>query len=220
MKTISTQLELKKIDPERGTFEGYGSTFEGSPDAYGDVIERGAFSKSLDSWRAKDRLPALLWQHNMREPIGKWLDMREDDHGLYVRGQILVNAGELERRAFEHLKAGSVSGLSIGFNVPSGGQSFDAKTGINRLKQIELHEISIVTAPANDAARIDVVKSAIAGGRREVERLLRDAGFSKSQSRALLAEGFAGLQPDDAEPEIDLDAVAVAMKQISARLRA
>ena len=83
--------------------------------------------------------------------------MREDDHGLFVRGQILVNAGDLERRAFEHLKAGSVSGLSIGFTLPAGGASFDSKTSTNRLKEIDLHEISIVTLPANADARVDAV---------------------------------------------------------------
>lgn len=218
MKTISTLLELKKLDPERGTFEGYGSTFGGGPDSYGDVIERGAFSKSLAAWKEKDRLPALLWMHQQENPIGKWLEMREDSHGLFVRGQILVNAGELERRAFKHLKAGSVSGLSIGFTLPPSGSRFDAKTGTNRLTEIDLREISIVTAPANDAARVEVVKSAIAGGRREVERLLRDAGFSKSQSRALLAEGFAGLQRPDDEA-VDLNAVNAALKQLGALLR-
>ncbi len=216
MKTFSTQLELKKLDPERGTFEGYGSTFNGPPDSYGDVIERGAFSKSLAAWKQKDRLPALLWMHQMANPIGKWLEMREDDFGLWVRGQILVSAGELERRAFEHLKAGSVSGLSIGFTLPAGGASFDAKAGTNRLKQIDLHEVSIVTIPANDAARIDAVKCSP----RDFERQLRDVlGLSKTQARALMRNGFAGLQPD-AEPEIDLDAVAAALKQVSARLRA
>ena len=215
MKTISTQLELKKLDPDRGTFEGYGSTFGGPPDSYGDVIERGAYSKSLAQWAAKSRLPALLWQHRQSDPIGKWLEMREDDHGLYVRGQILVTAGELERRAFEHLRAGSVSGLSIGFTLPPGGASFDSKTQTNRLKQIELVEISIVSTPANDAARVDAVKCSP----RDFERQLRDVlGLSKSQARSLMSDGFPGLQPD-AEPEIDLDAVAAALKQVNTRLR-
>ena len=145
--------------------------------------------------------------------------MVEDDRGLYVEGRILVEAGELERRAYEHLKAGSVSGLSIGYSIPAGGQHYDSAVKANKLTALSLHEISVVTMPANPDAQVDVVKAAIAGGRREVERILRDAGFSKSQARALLADGFAGLQPD-AEPEVDLDVVAKQLADLNAKLRA
>jgi hypothetical protein len=56
-----------------GLFAGYGSTFGGEPDSYGDVIAPGAFSDSLKRYATSNAMPALLWAHDPSEPIGKWL---------------------------------------------------------------------------------------------------------------------------------------------------
>jgi len=67
----------------------------GVVDSYSDVVVRGAFTSSLSRWKEKGRLPAMLWQHQMSEPIGIYTEMREDDVGLYVKGRLLIEADPL-----------------------------------------------------------------------------------------------------------------------------
>lgn len=110
---LDIPLKLKSVS-DSGEFEGYGSVF-GVKDSYDDVVVPGAFSKSLQSWREKNALPAMLWQHQMDEPIGVYTEMKEDDVGLYVKGRLLIDDDPLSKRAYAHMKAGSLTGLSIGY---------------------------------------------------------------------------------------------------------
>lgn len=87
-RRIDVPLEVKSVN-DAGEFEGYGSVF-GVKDSHGDIVIPGAFTKSLTNWSQKGRLPAMLWQHNMREPIGVYKEMREDDRGLFVKGRLLI----------------------------------------------------------------------------------------------------------------------------------
>lgn len=197
-KHLARPFKIKSLEAD-GTFTGYGSVF-GVTDSYGDVVEKGAFVGSLEAWATKGRLPALLWQHDQHEPIGVYTKMVEDDHGLYVEGRLLVDDDPLAKRAYAHLKAGSVSGLSIGFSIPKGGGEWDSKSETYRLKQVELWEVSLVTFPANESAQVGAVKSAIESPR-EFERFLRDAGLSRTQAKALMAGGYKALEPRDADGE-------------------
>ena len=96
------------------------------------------------------------------------------------------------------MKAGALDGLSIGFHTVTAVR--DAGTGIRRLLEIDLWEISIVTFPMQPGARVAMVKAATLPTARELERwLLRDAGFSRHQARALIAGGYkAARAPRDA----------------------
>lgn len=86
---LDVPLKLKSVS-ETGEFEGYGSVF-GVKDSYGDIVVPGAFTKSLQTWKEKGRMPALLWQHQTAEPIGVYTEMKEDDVGLYVKGRLLID---------------------------------------------------------------------------------------------------------------------------------
>lgn len=201
MKTkqrLDMPLTVKSVS-DTGEFEGYGSVF-GVEDSYGDVVVRGAFSASLERWAAKGRLPALLWQHNMSEPIGVYTEMREDDTGLYVKGRLLIDADPLAKRAHGHMKAGSLSGLSIGYMLDD--YEYDKEKGIWILKAIDLWEVSLVTFPANDEARISDVKSLLERGETpppsKVEKALREVGFSGTQAKAFMAKGYSAITPREA----------------------
>lgn len=191
-KRIARPFEIKSIS-EEGEFSGYGSVF-GVKDSYGDIVIKGAFAKNLEEWKAKGKLPKMLWQHRASEPIGVWTKMQEDDHGLYVEGRILLSAGDLEKRAHAHLKAGSVDAMSIGYSIAPGGYEYDKGTDAFWLKQIDLWEVSLVTFPANPDAEVESVKAAIEGGPKEFERFLRDAGLSRSQAKGLMARGYEELR--------------------------
>lgn len=197
--TLHAPLQIKSIE-DSGEFSGYGSVF-GVTDSYGDVVVRGAFSQSLADWADKKRMPAMLWQHDTREPVGVYKIMREDAEGLYVEGRLLVDDDPLARRAHAHMKAGSLSGLSIGYSIPEGGMRYDSDNSVFLLEKIDLWEVSLVTFPANDEARVQQVKSTLRHGQiptiREVEHCLRDVGFSARQAKALLADGYSGIDPRD-----------------------
>ena len=190
---LDIPLKLKSVS-DSGEFEGYGSVF-GVKDSYDDVVVPGAFSKSLQSWREKNALTAMLWQHQMNEPIGVYTEMKEDEHGLYVKGRLLIDDDPLAKRAYAHAKAGSLGGLSIGYILKD--WEYDSAKGVYLLKEIDLWEVSLVTMPANDEARISDVKSMLQKGETpsptKVERALRDVGFSRSQAKAFMSKGYGAI---------------------------
>lgn len=199
---LDIPLKIKSVS-ESGEFEGYGSVF-GVEDSYSDVVVKGAFQKSLALWAEKGRLPSMLWQHKMSEPIGIYTEMKEDDHGLYVKGRLLIDGDDLAKRAHAHAKAGSLGGLSIGFILKD--WEYDSQKGVYLLKEIDLWEVSLVTMPANDEARISEVKSMLEKGETpspsKIERALRDVGFSRSQAKTFMSKGYSAIDAQrDAESQ-------------------
>ena len=134
-------LKIKSMDDGTGEFEGYGSTFGGEPDSYGDVIVKGAYSETLKVHAAKGTMPKMFWQHDAGEVIGKWLSAEEDDHGLLMRGKLNMGV-QRGREAHALLKAGDIDGLSIGYSIK--GYEADEDTGVWYLKELDLFEVSVV----------------------------------------------------------------------------
>ena len=213
---LDVPLTIKSVS-DSGEFEGYGSVF-GVVDSYSDVVVRGAFSASLARWKEKGRLPAMLWQHQMSEPIGIYTEMREDDVGLYVKGKLLIESDPLAKRAHGHMRAGSLTGLSIGYLLDDDGYEYDKEKGIWILKGIDLWEVSPVTFPANDEARITDVKSLLARGETpppsKVERALREVGFSGSQAKAFMAKGYGAVSPREADADDALQSLKSLLTRI------
>ena len=204
---LDVPLKLKSVS-ETGEFEGYGSVF-GVKDSYGDIVVPGAFTKSLQTWKEKGRMPALLWQHQTAEPIGVYTEMKEDDVGLYVKGRLLIDDDPLAKRAHGHMKAGSITGLSIGYWLND--WEYDKTKEAFLLKEIDLWEVSPVTFPSNDEARISDVKSMLARGetpsQKCIERVLRDVGLSRSQAKAFMAGGYSAISQRDADVTAGLNAL-------------
>lgn len=164
-------LEIKALT-EEGSLAGYGAIFD-NVDYQNDRIERGAFAKSLEHHKAHRSMPAMLWQHDEFQPIGKWTDMKEDNKGLYCEGRLNLNVLR-GREAYEHVKAGDIAGLSIGY-VP-GEVAYDTVKQARILKSFKvLGEVSLVTMGANPEANIESIKSAIADMRLEEEGMAEKA---------------------------------------------
>ncbi|WP_262620805.1 HK97 family phage prohead protease [Agrobacterium pusense] len=191
MKFGTACLNIKDMK-ESGEIEGYGSTFGGEPDSYGDVIAPGAYSDSLAAHKSAGTMPKMFWQHDSREPIGKWFEAKEDGKGLFLRGKLNMGV-QRAREAYELLKERDIDGLSIGYRIKE--YSVDTDTGVWTLEKIDLREVSIVSIGANDNATIASVKAAKAahelsdrlkaGDRlteREFETWLKGLGFSNSQA--------------------------------------
>ena len=127
--------------------EGYASRF-GLRDLNDDVVVAGAFRETLVSTGVKG--VRMLYQHQVKSPVGVWDELREDAIGLYVRGRILDLNAEA-RMVGSLVKAGVVDGLSIGFRAV---KSRKDSGSLRVLTAVELWEISIVTFPMLPSARI------------------------------------------------------------------
>lgn len=176
---LDLAFEIKSVKDD-GTFTGYGSVF-GVVDSYQEIVAPGAFTESLQS-----RMPSLLWQHRSGEPIGVWPVVKEDNIGLQVEGKLALKTSR-GAEAYELLKMGAISGLSIGFMTRE--DSYDKLTGIRTLKKVDLWEVSLVTFPANDSARVSQVKSieSIQTYAAAEAHLRESGGFSKREAVALVA---------------------------------
>jgi len=177
-------LELKAYhddddDENKGMFEGYASVF-GNKDLGNDVVVNGAFRKSL---RAKGaRKIKMLFQHDTKEPIGVYTQIKEDGNGLYVKGQLAMNT-QKGREVYELMKMGAIDGLSVGYRVDAKGSHYDERGKKSMLKEVDLMEISAVTFPMNPKARISAVKAEDRSVR-DWETFLRDeGGLSRSESK-------------------------------------
>jgi len=151
-RRTAARLRMKEIDLKSGCFEGYASLFN-RRDLGGDVVTPGAFAKTLA--RRGVRGVRLLFQHDPAQPVGVWRSLHEDRRGLYVRGQLSLDV-KRGRELFALMRQGAIDGLSIGFRTVKGAR--DRRSGVRRIHEVDLWEISIVTFPLLPQARISRVK--------------------------------------------------------------
>lgn len=149
-KRMAFALQVKSLG-EDGTFAGYASVFD-IVDNQKDIMMKGAFAGTLKKGASAIK---LLWQHQQDEPIGVFEKMFEDAVGLYVEGRLLLDV-QKAREAHALMKAGAVSGLSIGYSPTR--YRIDAETGVRMLAEVDLFEVSLVTFPANAQSKVTVVK--------------------------------------------------------------
>jgi len=149
-KTVS--FEIKEVDEETGVFTGYAATFSKKPDSYGDIIEPGAFAKTLKE--AGNRVK-ILWNHNTLEPIGKPDELLEDDKGLLVKGKLSLGV-QRAKEVLSLMKDGVITEMSIGYDTLK--ESW--QDGIRHLQEVRLWDVSPVTFAANPEAIVLSVKKA------------------------------------------------------------
>ncbi|GLS46602.1 HK97 family phage prohead protease [Methylobacterium brachythecii] len=129
-----------------GHFAGYASVF-GMPDLGRDTVVPGAFTASLAKRGATG--VRMLWQHDPAEPIGRWLSLAEDAHGLRVEGRLNL-AVQRAREVDALMREGGLDGLSIGFRVVKA----SPERGGRKLVAVDLWEVSLVTFPLQPGARV------------------------------------------------------------------
>lgn len=187
MERFDCGLEIKALSDE-GVIEGYAAIF-GNVDNGGDKIMPGAFIEGIAAARRGGRTVKMLWNHDPQTPIGVWEDLAEDAKGLWGKGRLVMEVARA-REVHALMKAGAISGLSIGYRT----KSFEPDGGVRVLKAVDLYEVSPVTFPMNDRARVTGVKAdgldpiitkLRAGDRlteREFELLAKGLGLSNSQA--------------------------------------
>lgn len=175
------RLKLAADQSKSGVFSGYGSV-TGNVDSYGDIVEAGAFANSIRKHLAASTAPLMLWHHRPDHPIGQWTEFTEDKTGLHLVGQVNLDSSR-GRDAWAHIEAGDVNGLSIGYR-----EVRSRPDGIfRRLDEIDLLEVSVVSFPANAAARIQL------NSKRELEEVLVKSGLSKEAATRLANGGWPAL---------------------------
>ena len=197
MDKLAFPLELKAV-AEDGTFEGYASTF-GERDLGGDIVEPGAFTKTLKARGPKG--VKMLADHDPRQRIGVWTDLTEDSKGLYVKGRLLTEKAN-GREALIDLKAGALDAMSIGFRTKA--DSYDGRRRARLLKEVDLLEISLVPFPMNEGARVTAVKSMQdmdAEDWRDIEATLRTKGLSRADAVKAVSGFKDWLRRDAGEPD-------------------
>ncbi len=181
--------DTAKIAMDTGTamtFSGYASTF-GNVDSYNDTILPTAYEKTLTNRKN----PVLMhYQHDWNVVIGKFIELRSDDYGLFVKGE-LTPGHSLATDVAASMRHGTLSGLSIGYSLYDNGSK--NVNGVRQLSDINLHEISVVVTPADNYARVDQssVKSALyeAKSLADIEDWLRDSvGFSRQAATTLVSK--------------------------------
>ena len=150
---VNHPLEFKASDVGAdGSFTGYGARFS-NVDLGGDVIEPGAFKEIV---RNRNGKVAVLLQHSTRDVIGE-AAVSQDGKGLAVTGRLLLE-DPLAKKAHRLVRAGLVTGLSIGYDTLRGGAQI-LENGIRKLTDLKLWEISVVTFGANPLAQVESIKA-------------------------------------------------------------
>jgi len=187
----AVKFETKAISDD--IFEGYASFFN-NIDAYDDIIEKGAFRKTISENRSRIK---VLWQHDANEPIGLPIDMTEDDNGLYVKAKISMT--DTGKKAMTLIKDGVITEMSIGYDVVKDDYKMLGTKRVRLLKEVKLWEFSPVTFAANEKAKIMKMRGLLECVKSDkidmAISLIRSLGAQPSQDT------------DDIEPSIVLDMI-------------
>ncbi|MBI5118826.1 HK97 family phage prohead protease [Candidatus Poribacteria bacterium] len=149
-RTFRFHMKLVGTDPARRNIEGYASTRD--LDLTGEVVEPGAFAESLKDFMAN---PVVTYMHDWSDPIGKVVDARTDDVGLFIRAEISETAGKV----WKLIEEGVLRAFSIGYEVVEE----KLVDGANHILKLRLYEVAIVSIPANRRALFSVAKGLMRG---------------------------------------------------------
>ena len=175
-------FKMDEVSEEANVFKGYASTYD--LDRGGDIIVRGAFDKTLAENASQVK---ILYMHKQDSPIGKPMLMRADEKGLYIEGKISDTA--LGKDVKILMRDGVITSMSIGFMTKEVDYNSD---GVRLIKELDLIEFSLVTYPMNEKAIITQVKNAL--DPRELEHILREAGYPKSQAAKMACVSIKSLR--------------------------
>lgn len=153
-------FELKAKEDETGMIAGFFSTYDETPDSYGDIIKPGAFTETIKKREESGHPFPLCFNHDFSQVIGAVDKIEDTEKGPYIEAHFLDT--DLAQDVRKMLKSGAIYQFSFAYDVlgwenPSEEQR---KAGVwNILTKLEVFEISVVTVPANQNAVATEVKS-------------------------------------------------------------
>ena len=228
METRVNSVDFEIRETQDGMFfEGYAAVFDSpsEPLPFTERIAPGAFIRSLKSRNDVK----ILWNHDTGSVLGSTragtLKLTEDARGLRVEASLPNTT--VGRDAAELLKRGDIDSMSFGFSVPRGGDEWNADGSERTLREIRLHEVSIVAFPAYTAT---AGSTSVRGLDRVAQRAsvdadsLADAILKVEQGeditdddRKLLSQVIDELSPDEVAEADDsgLDMLALKKKKLA-----
>jgi|LGOV01.1.fsa_nt_gb HK97 family phage prohead protease len=186
-KILNVSFEVKELD-ESGIFSGYGSVF-GNIDEGRDMVAHGAFAKTLVAHAAAGTMPLMYYSHHSGKETGEWLEMHEDEYGLYCKGKLWIDGPHPDPDALKAYrgmkKEKAAMGLSIGYAIATGGSDYDRDANIHILKELDLWEVSPTPCPMNTLAVVGDVKEIKTVT--DLEKHLRQAGdLSRTEAKRIV----------------------------------
>ncbi len=208
-KRKAFSLQVKAAGPdgglEEGQFTGYASVFD-NVDLYGDVVRKGAFTRTLAEWAAKAEtaLIPLLFGHDTTDPnnnIGHVISAEEDDHGLLVKCQIDLEGGN-GPQVYRLVKGRRLSEMSFAYDVQDGGFEKSGADEFYEIRDADLFEVSLVPIGANRETELLEVKrpAEIKSGRTisaRNEGILQEAQTKISEAAEAIASVLSAVAEGD-----------------------
>jgi len=159
LKKVEVAVKYAEGEDGIGYIEGYASTWDKVPDAYGDIVRKGAFAKSLQRYKESGRSIPLLWAHQMNE-LDSYIgtaEADEDDRGLHFIAKF--DDTKEAQRIRQLYKDGRLAKFSFAYDtLDSGIVELEDGTKANELRELDIFEISCVLVPANSFAEVVDVK--------------------------------------------------------------
>lgn len=209
-------VETRSVDAEKGTFSGWASTT--ALDSWGTILAPGAFDESIAEHKRNNTMPALLAQHNWQAVLGRILDIesrsRGDSAGLWMDAgfELETQLGRDYNALIQPKPRPALNGLSVGFEPDW--EAIEWIDDVLVFHRAKLWEVSVVTFPANEEARIENARGPLeVRTERDLELLLRDAGRSRSAAKAIASRFKPHTAPRDAAAA-ESDDVASALRAL------
>lgn len=193
MERLYKSFELKAGD--NGIVEGYASTWTKTPDSYGDIVIKGAFTETLKKRKATGHPFPLCFNHDFGQIIGAVAEAEEDDFGLKIKASFLNTALAQEKR--ELVKEGIIWQFSFAYSVLGSEEptAEEKKQGIfQKLTKLDLYEVSLVPVPANQTAIVTEVKNDSEVETKEVEVEEKSGRRNSEKDEKLIREAISALQ--------------------------
>lgn len=192
---IYTKTFAVKADGDAGTISGYFSTYDRTPDSYGDVVAPGAFTETIQKRRESGHPFPLVWDHNMADPellIGQVDEIEDQETGPWMSAHFFNTAKAQAAR--DLVKAGCVYQFSFAYWVLEQGEvTLEDGTKANELRKLDLFEVSIVPIPANQNAVMTDIKSGRRNSKADAEKL--------NQAITLIRDVLGELDGQEEDPD-------------------
>lgn len=165
MQTKSFPIRVK-AGPEDGLAEGeflvYPSTFTRTPDSYGDVVAKGAFTETIAEWKESGNVLPGLYGHRLDDPdffVASALEMGEDDHGWWIKGVFDLDSPK-GPQVYRLVKGRRINQMSFAFDtLDEGAVELEDGGKANELRKVSVYEFSFVPVGANQDTSIVAVKA-------------------------------------------------------------
>ena len=215
-KTADFLISDVKMDTGTGEFTCYGNV-KNVVDFANDNVVDGAYMKSIEEHKAKGTMPLMLFMHDPYAlPVGTWLDMKEDKHGLFMRGKLANTT--MGKDIAELFKTKALNSFSIGYSINE--EEWNGEKRANNLKSINLHEVSVVTFACNTESTLVAMKSKLKDGelptRKELKKYLQGTGLSAKEAQNI-AHNFKE-KADEEVQEVEVEETEKEVVDIFAEL--